>query len=80
MTNYRRLKNMTLKEFAEFNVKSSEWIEYEYDIEDNLYPSTEYGYTTSDGEKFYDYNYDGAIEHEIEWLKSSVDFENIISE
>ena len=57
MTNYEKVKQMSIYEMAEFNVKT--FSEY---IGTNVY----FSYVTSD-ECIYD-NRKKAVEHEIEWL------------
>lgn len=74
MTNFERIKAMSLEALAEYNVSTAikAYTDWGFDGEDE-YQYTDYidGYKTSDGEFFYDL--EDAIEHEIEWLQKEVE-------
>ena len=73
MTNFERIKAMSLEELAERNVSNATlaYTDWGFDGEDEYqYTAYDYGYKTSDGEFFYDL--EDAIAHEIEWLQQEV--------
>lgn len=74
MTNFERIKAMSIKELAEDNISyaTRSYTDWGFDGTDEyMYDAYEDGYKTSDGEFFYDL--EDAIEHEIEWLQKEVD-------
>ena len=61
-TNYDYLKSLSLEEMADRNIQYVTSIDIDYDYDENSYEVLRGDYVTSDGE--------GALEHEINWLKS----------
>lgn len=59
MTNYENQKNMSIEEMAKFNVKM-------------IMSEGYYFYLTSDKSEFDDFEYDNAIQYEINWLNKKV--------
>jgi len=62
--------HLSEEELAERLVYTVGICEIDYDWEENSYERLSYGYKTSDGEEFY--NWDEAVEHELEWLQLPV--------
>ena len=56
---------------AELLVTEVAICQIDYDWEENSYETWDYGYKTSDGEEFFDF--ENAVEHELEWLQQSAD-------
>ena len=74
MTNFERIKAMSIEELAECNVSNATrtYTDYGFDgVDEYAYTAYEDGYETSDGEFFY--SLQDAIEHEIEWLQQEVE-------
>lgn len=75
MTNFKRIKSMSVEELAEFNVR---WVAKNntyYDTDGyDIYPiyNIEYGYQTSSGYFFKREDKEKAIRHEIRWLSHNV--------
>lgn len=67
-TNYDYLKSLSLEEMADRNIQYVTSVDIDYDYDENSYEVLRGGYVTSDGERFMDY--EDALEHEINWLKS----------
>lgn len=67
MTNYQKIKEMSVEELADFNIKPIIIEDDDYDDEDELTSITMIGFQTSDEKEFIDY--DDAYEHELNWLK-----------
>ena len=74
MTNFERIKAMSIEELAKHNVSyaTRTYTDWGFDGTDEYpYDAYEDGYKTSDGEFFY--GIEDAIEHEIEWLQQEVE-------
>ena len=70
-TNYNKLKELPLEEFAEYFVYYCPITEYDYDIYDEVYSYEMEGYKTSVDEKQHFYDEKDAIDWTIEWLKAN---------
>lgn len=67
MTNYQKIKEMSVEELADFNIRPIINENKNCDCEENIIFVILEGFETSDGNEFM--NYDEAYEHELNWLK-----------
>lgn len=73
MTNEEQIKSLPRKELAKLLIRSEERPEYDYDWDDHLYECFKSTwYITSDGEEFWESDYDYAVQHECHWLSKEV--------
>lgn len=70
MTNFERIKVMTIEEMAKHNIRETIESDIDYDWEENAIESTRSVLMTSDENTFFCYEL--ALEHEIEWLNRKV--------
>ena len=75
MTNFEKIKSMTLEELAKFNLRYTVEMQLDYDYEENAYEYPEDVIQTSDGTTFYSFNEHEALEYERLWLQSEVEEE-----
>lgn len=71
MTNFEKIKNMTVEEMARRNIKPELEINHNWNPSCTISSIGRICYKTSDSEEFYDEN--EALQHEIEWLESEVE-------
>ncbi len=67
------IKSLSRRELAKLLIRSEERPEYEYDWDDNLYECGSLTwYITSDGEEFWEGDYNYAVQHECHWLSKNM--------
>lgn len=72
MTFKEYLFNLPNEKLAEYLITTRDEVDYDYDYDDNLYccGTTTAWFVTTDGEEFWDCDYDEAIEHQVKLLES----------